>query len=276
MRKSARDDKYGYKKEHTASRIIRELPDNVVYGKNAVMEALSAEREINKIIISKTNRSDTGIEQIKKLAHEKGVVFQFAGKDKFMQFAGLNHQGVIALISPIKYMELDGFITLHKRNSSVVILDGVEDARNMGAIIRVCVCAGIDGVIIPSRRSCLITPDVEKTSAGAVNHIDIIKVNSLSTAVKKLKDNGWWTIAANIGSEKNYYDIDYCGMNFAIIMGGEHSGISKTLLKMSDFRIKVPMLKEFNSLNVSTALSVIIYESVRQKLLKNEGIKHER
>ncbi|MCD8378492.1 MAG: 23S rRNA (guanosine(2251)-2'-O)-methyltransferase RlmB [Candidatus Gastranaerophilales bacterium] len=245
--------------------------DNIVYGKNSVIEALSSDREINKIIISGTNHSDAKIEQIKSLARKLGVVFQFAGKDKFAPYSGLNHQGVIAFVSPIKYVELDDFMNSHKSVvSSMVILDGVEDSHNTGAIIRTCVCAGIDGILIPSRRNCLITPIVEKTSAGAVNHIDIIKVNSLSGAVQKLKDNNWWVIATDAKSEKNYYDIDYCDMNFAIIMGGEHTGVSKTLLKMSDFQVKIPMLKDFNSLNVSNAMSIIIYESVRQKLSKNE------
>lgn len=242
--------------------------DDIIYGKNSVLEALSGDRVINKILISKTNHSDAKMEQIKELAQRKGIVFQFVGKDKLTQYNGLNHQGVVALIAPIEYVELEDFIEKHKDNSSLVILDGVEDVHNIGAIIRTCVCAGIDGILIPSRRNCQITSVVEKTSAGAINHIDIIKVNSLSGAVQKLKDNNWWVIATDAKSEKNYYDIDYCDMNFAIVMGGEHTGVSKTLLKMSDFQVKIPMLKDFNSLNVSNAMSIIVYESVRQKLSK--------
>lgn len=245
-------------------------PDDIVYGKNSVIEALSGDRQINKILISKTNHSDNKIEQIKELAQRRGIVFQFAGKDKFMPYNGLNHQGVIAQVAPVEYVELEDFIESHRTNSSIVVLDGVEDVHNIGAIIRTCVCAGVDGILIPSRRNCQITPVVEKTSAGAINHIDIIKVNSLSGAVQKLKDNNWWVIATDAQSEKNYYDIDYCDMNFAIVMGGEHTGVSKTLLKMSDFQVKIPMLKEFNSLNVSNAMSIIVYESVRQKLSKNK------
>jgi 23S rRNA (guanosine2251-2'-O)-methyltransferase len=245
--------------------------DDIIYGKNSVIEALSGEREINKVLISKTNHSDNKIEQIKELAQMRGIVFQFVGKEKFQQYAGLNHQGVIAQVAPIKYVELEDFIQKHTQNSSIVILDGVEDVHNIGAIIRTCVCAGVDGILIPSRRNCQITSVVEKTSAGAVNHIDIIKVNSISGAVQRLKDNNWWVIATDAQSDKNYYDIDYCDMNFAIIMGGEHSGVSKTLLKMSDFQVKIPMLKNFNSLNVSNAMSIIVYESVRQKLSKGKG-----
>lgn len=244
--------------------------DDIVYGKNSVLEALLSDREINKILISKTNHSDSKMEEIKKLAQNKGVIFQFVGKEKFALYNELNHQGVIAQIAPIKYVELDDFIEKHKNSnsSSLVILDGVEDVHNIGAIIRTCVCAGVDGILIPSRRNCQINSSVEKTSAGAINHIDIIKVNSLSVAIENLKNNNWWVIATDANSDKNYYDIDYNNMNFAIVMGGEHSGVSKTILNLADFQVKIPMLKNFNSLNVSNAMSIIVYESVRQKLKK--------
>ena len=247
------------------------IPSDIIYGKNSVMEALSSDREINKILISKTNHSDNKMEDIKEMAKAKGVIFQFVGKEKFSQYQGLNHQGVVAQVAPVKYVELEDFIEKHKndKNASLVILDGVEDVHNIGAIIRTCVCAGVDGVLIPSRRNCQITSAVEKTSAGAINHIDIIKVNSLSTAVTTLKDNNWWVIVTDAKSSQNYYDIDYCDMNFAVVMGGEHSGVSQTLVKMSDFQIKIPMFREFNSLNVSNAMSIIVYESVRQKLVRN-------
>ncbi len=245
-------------------------PDDIIYGKNSVMEALTGEREINKILISKTNHSDNKMEDIKELAKAKGIIFQFVGKEKFSQYEGLNHQGVIAQVAPIEYMELEDFIEKHRdsNTSSLVVLDGVEDVHNIGAIIRTCVCAGIDGILIPSRRNGQITSVVEKTSAGAVNHIDIIKVNSLSTAIQTLKDNNWWVIVTDAKSNQNYYDVDYTDMNFAVVMGGEHSGVSQTLMKMSDFQVKIPMLKNFNSLNVSNAMSIIVYESVRQKLTK--------
>ena len=109
---------------------------------------------------------------------------------------------------------------------------------------------------------------MEKTSAGAINHIPIIKVNSPVNAVQKLKNNDWWIIATDASAKDNYYDIDYCGMNCAIIMGAEHAGVSRSLLKLSDYIVKIPMMNNFNSLNVSNALSAIIFETVRQKLNK--------
>lgn len=244
------------------------MENEIIFGKNSVMEALiSGKREINKILISKNIHTDVKINKIKELAQEKGIIFQFVGKDKFQQYAEYNHQGIIAQVSPIEYMELEDFI--NKQSGvfrSLVILDGVEDVHNLGAIIRTCVCAGVDGIIIPSRRNVQVNSVVEKTSAGAINHIPIIKVNSLVNAVQKLKDNDWWVIATDASAKDNYYDVKYDDMNFAIIMGAEHAGVSKSLLKASDFVVKIPMQNNFNSLNVSNAMSAILFEALRQKL----------
>ena len=241
--------------------------NDIIYGKNAVMEALIAgDREINKILISKNIHSDTKLNKIKELAQKNGVVFQFVAKEKFQPYSEYNHQGIIAQVSPIEYKELEDFLEKPHQNASVVILDGVEDPHNLGAIIRTCVCAGVSGIIIPSRRNVLVNSVVEKTSAGAINHIPVIKVNSLVNAVQKLKNSDWWIIATDASAKDNYYNIDYCNMNSAIIMGAEHAGVSKSLLKLSDFVVKIPMMNDFNSLNVSNALSAIIFETLRQKL----------
>ncbi len=240
---------------------------DIIFGKNSVLEALIAgDREINKILISKNLHSDEKLNKIKELARQNGVVYQFVAKEKFQNYAEYNHQGVIAQISPIKYTELEDFLEKPYTNASLVILDGVEDPHNLGAIIRTCVCAGVSGIIIPSRRNVLVSSIVEKTSAGAINHIPIIKVNSLVNAVQKLKNKDWWIIATDASAKDNYYNIDYCNMNSAIIMGAEHAGVSKSLLKLSDFVVKIPMMNDFNSLNVSNALSAIIFETLRQKL----------
>ena len=241
--------------------------NEIIFGKNSVLEALiSGDREINKILISKNLHSDAKLNKIKELAQKNGVVYQFVAKEKFQTYAEYNHQGVIAQISPIRYTELYDFLDKPHTNASLVILDGVEDPHNLGAIIRTCVCAGVAGIIIPSRRNVLVNSIVEKTSAGAINHIPIIKVNSLVNAVQKLKNQDWWIIATDASAKDNYYNIDYCNMNSAIIMGAEHAGVSKSLLKLSDFVVKIPMMNDFNSLNVSNALSAIIFETLRQKL----------
>lgn len=245
--------------------------NTVIYGKNAVIEALeTGNREFNKILISNNAHSDIKIEQIKSLAQKRGIIYQFVAKEKLnaMEPEG-RHQGVIAQIAPIKYTNIDEFIEKYKNTDApVVVLDGVEDSHNVGAIIRSCVCAGIKGIVLPSRRGVLINSTVEKTSAGATNHISIIKTNSLVNTIQKLKENNWWAIASDHHAEQNYYDINYSDMNFALIMGAEHAGISKSLLKLSDFKVKIPMLTNFNSLNVSNAAAIILFESVRQKMKK--------
>ncbi len=245
--------------------------DDMIFGKNSVLEALTTgNREINKILISKNLHSDAKLNKIKELAGAKGIVFQFVAKEKFQPYAQYNHQGVIAQISPVKYTDLDDFLAEKHENASLVILDGVEDPHNLGAIIRTCVCAGVTAIMIPSRRNVQVNSVVEKTSAGAINHIPIIKVNSLVNSIQKLKNSDWWIIATDASAKDNYFDINYCDMNFAIIMGAEHAGVSKSLLKISDFVVKIPMMNNFNSLNVSNALSPIIFESVRQKIKQSK------
>ena len=242
---------------------------NYIYGRNAVSEVLNTNyRKVNKILISKNASNDVKINEIIQKAKSNGIVFQFVPKEKFRDFEGLAHQGVIAMVSPVEYLDFYEFLTKSSKTtfSKVVILDGIEDPHNLGAIIRTAACAGYNAIIIPSRRNAQVSATVEKTSAGAINHIPLIQVNSLSNAIDKLKDNNYWIIAADAHGKDNYYDINYPDMDFALIMGGEQTGVSKNNLKKSDFIVKIPMLRDFNSLNVSNAASVIIYESVRQMI----------
>ena len=241
--------------------------ESIIYGKNSITEALlSGKRQINKILISKNTLKDPKMQEVIDLARSKGIIFQFVPKEKFAQYAQYPHQGVIAQISPVKYFDLDEFLNDSSGWKSIVVLDGVEDPHNVGSIIRTAVCAGYDAVILPSRRNAQVNATVEKSSAGAINHIAIIQVNSLSNTIEKLKKHNYWIIAADAKGKDNYFDIDYCNMNFALIMGGEETGVSRNNLNNSDFIVKIPMLRNFNSLNVSNAASAIIYESVRQKL----------
>ena len=250
--------------------------NNYIYGRNSVIEALSKNsKRVNKILISKNTSNDAKINEIITLAKQNGVVFSFVPKEKFQDFSHVPHQGVLAAVSPVEYMDFYEFLS-QKHNDEykkIVILDGVEDPHNTGAIIRTAACAGYDAVIIPSRRNAQVNSTVEKTSAGAINHIPIILVNSLSNVIDKLKDNDYWIIAADAHGKDNYFDVDYTNMNFALIMGGEETGVSKNNLKKSDFVVKIPMLRNFNSLNVSNAAAAIIYESVRQMIQsKNHSV----
>lgn len=245
--------------------------ENFVFGKNNVIELLKkGDRSISKILLLKDMKDNSKLSQIIDLAKERGVIFQFQPKEKFFQYKEYAHQGVVALVSPVKYIETDEFLEKEKEYKKVIVTDGVEDPHNLGSIIRTAVCAGFDAVIFPSRRNATINATVEKSSAGAINHIDLIMVNSLSSVIDKLKNNDFWIIATDIHAKDNYYDIDYCDMNFAIVMGSEDKGISSTILKNADYKIKIPMNNNFDSLNVANAAAIVMYESVKQTIQKSE------
>ena len=241
--------------------------ENFIFGRNNVYELLqTGNRSVSKIVLMKNMKENHKISQIIQLAKDKGIVYQFHPKEKFAQFGDCSHQGVVAYVSPVKYKEIDSIFQKNKEFKKVIITDGVEDPHNFGSIIRTAVCAGFDAVIFPSRRNASVNATVEKSSAGAVNHIDLIMVNSLSAAVDKLKNENFWIIATDIEASDNYYEIDYCNMNFAIVLGSEEKGISSTILNKSDFKIKIPILNKFDSLNVANAAGIVIYETVKQSL----------
>ncbi len=159
--------------------------EDIIYGRNAVLEALkSGNRTFNKILISKTVHPSVKIDEIINLAKEKGVLFQFTAKENLSKYDEHNHQGIIAMISPVKFTDLDEFLEREHTNSKIVMLDGVEDSQNLGSIIRTSVCAGVDAIIVPERRTSPVNSVVEKASAGAINHIEIIKVNKPSSQFK--------------------------------------------------------------------------------------------
>ncbi len=250
--------------------------DDIIFGKNTIIEALSNNcRKLNKIIIQKGLHRDQKIDHILDLAKEKKILFEFYNKEYFNKFNTLSHQGVLAFVSPIEYLDLHSFLDIQfdkiKQNQSkIIILDGVTDPHNLGAIIRTSACAGFDAIIISDHRNAKLSSIVEKTSAGAVNHIPIIKVNSLSYAIDTLKNNHYWIIATDIKANNNYFEIDFTDMNFALILGSEGKGATKTMLNKSDFKIKIPIFNKFDSLNVSNAASIVIYEAVRQICIKNQ------
>ncbi|HIS88199.1 TPA: 23S rRNA (guanosine(2251)-2'-O)-methyltransferase RlmB [Candidatus Avigastranaerophilus faecigallinarum] len=247
--------------------------EDFIFGRNNVLELLqNGKRNVSKILLMQNCKENSKLSQIVEMARNRGIVFQFIPKEKFIKYKDYAHQGVIAYVSPVNYTSFDDFLLINKANKKVIVTDGIEDPHNMGSIIRTAVCAGFDAVIFPSRRNAVINATVEKSSAGAINHIDLIMVNSLSSTIDKLKDNDFWIIATDINAKDNYYDIDYCNMNFAIIMGSEKDGVSTTILKKSDYKIKIPMLRKFDSLNVANAASIVIYEAVKQIIQKSGNI----
>ncbi|MBQ8848083.1 MAG: 23S rRNA (guanosine(2251)-2'-O)-methyltransferase RlmB [Candidatus Gastranaerophilales bacterium] len=246
--------------------------NNYIYGKNPVYEILTKNpKRINKIYIQKGISYDKRLKNISELAFQNKIVVQNVNLQKFSEYfeEKTNFQGVIAHVAPVEYIELDEFLETNKNDfKRIVILDGVSDPHNFGAIIRTVAAAGFDGVMVSNHRSCPINATVEKISSGAINHIPIIKTTSLSASIDLLKKHDFWVIATQMEAKDNYYEIDYTDMNFALVMGSEGKGISKTILNKADFCVKLE--SNFESLNVSATTAVILYEALRQIKIKTK------
>jgi len=244
-----------------------------IYGKNPILEVLlNTPKRVNKIYIQKGISFDSRIKKIINLANENKIIIQQTNLQKFKDFFedDVNFQGIVANVASVEYIELEDFLERKKEGyQKLIILDGISDPHNFGAIIRTAAAAGFDGILISNHRNCPITPTVEKISVGAINHISIIKTTSLSASIDILKKHDFWVIATQMEAHDNYFDIDYTGMNFAVVLGSEGSGITKTILNKADVTVKI--MSDFESLNVSVAAAVIIYEAKRQIYIKNRA-----
>jgi len=236
-----------------------------LFGRNAVLEAIkSGNRTINKILISKTAHG-SAIGEIIRLAKQKGILVNSVPPEKLDKFEQENTQGVVAEVSSTDYVEIEDLINIvkNKKNGLLVLLDSIEDPHNLGAIIRNAVCFGADGIIVPKWRSATINETVERTSAGAIEHIKIAKVNNTSQAILKLKDSGFWILGAENGNNK----ITDTKVPFpaVLVMGSEGFGIHQKIKEKCDFIITIPQKNTISSLNVSCASAVILYEISKQK-----------
>jgi len=237
-----------------------------IIGRNPVLEVLKTEKEIEKIYIAKGELKGS-IKKIINIAKDKNIVIQYVDKKKLNQIAqGVNHQGVAALVTPYDYTSIDDILNKARETNKppfIVILDGIEDPHNLGAIVRTAECAGVHGIIIPKRRAASVTETVYKSSAGAVEHMLIAKVSNISTTIDRLKKEGLWIYGADAAGENYYFDTDLKGP-VALVIGSEGKGLSKLVKEKCDFLIKIPMFGKVSSLNASNAASILIYEVVRQ------------
>lgn len=241
--------------------------NGIVFGKNAVESLLvESSRKVSKIFVAKGIKYDPKLKHILNEAKEYGIPVQEVPREKLNQIAPGVNQGIAASVSPIDYLDFDELEEKLTGNEHLlVILDGVEDPHNLGAIIRTACAAGADAVIIPKRRASAVTGVVEKASAGAIEKINIVQVTNLTAVIEKLKEKNFWVFGAESDGDTYYYDANLKG-NCAIVMGGEDKGISTLVRKNCDVLVKIPMPGNINSLNVSNATSIIIYEAVRQRL----------
>lgn len=261
-----KDRRTGEKVAKSAPLDVVELPEDMVAGRNAVMEALKGSRSVNKLMIA-NGSTEGSIKEIIAVAKEKGVNIQYWDRGKLDSIArGIRHQGVLAQVAPVQYAELEDILQVAKdRNEPpfIVLLDELEDPHNLGAILRTADAAGVHGVLIPKHRSCPLSATVAKTSAGAVEHVPVARVGNLVQTIKKLKQEGLWVAAADMDG-KDYYDTDLTGP-LLLIIGSEGQGVGRLVKEQCDFVVRIPMVGKINSLNASVAGSILMYEAMKQR-----------
>ena len=243
--------------------------EDQVEGRNPVMELLESGKDINKIYVSKGEKHGS-ITKIIAKAKERKIVIVEIEKDKLNKMAQTeNPQGVIALVPPFNYCNVDDILNEAKSKNEkafILILDGIEDPHNLGSIIRTAETAGVHGIIIPKRRSASVNSTVNKTSAGATSFMKIARVNNLNETIQYLKDNDVWIYGTDMNTDKMYYDEDMKG-NVAIVIGSEWFGMSRLIKENCDFLIKIPMKGKITSLNASVSAGIVMYEVVKQRNL---------
>lgn len=238
--------------------------DNIIIGRNPVIEALKSDANLDTIYI---NGSGGSLNLIKKLAKEKGIVVKEVQDKKLEQLSGgASHQGVAAVGACAEYATVEDILKVSADKGTkpfIIICDEIEDPHNLGAIIRTAETSGADGIIIPKRRSASLNATVFKTSAGAASYIPVARVSNLASCIDMLKEKGVWIYGTD-ASGSDYCETDLTG-SIALVIGSEGFGISKLIQKKCDFMIKLPMLGKINSLNASVAAGIFMYEVLRQR-----------
>lgn len=238
----------------------------MVFGIRAVMEAIDSGKDIESLFVQR-GLSGPLFAELKALLKEHGVSFQSVPIEKLNRITKKNHQGVIAVISPITYHRIDELLpTIYEKGETplLLMLDGVTDVRNMGAIARTAECAGVHGIIVPKRGSAEINPDAIKTSAGALYKIPVCREDSLQATGRFLIESGVQLVASTEKTEESIYAIDYTSP-VCLVMGAEDVGVSDELIRIADHLAKIPMVGTIGSLNVSVSAAVIVYEATRQR-----------
>lgn len=246
----------------------KEIREDLIEGRNAVIEALKSERTIEQILIAKGD-TEGSITVVMALAKDKGIIVKEVDRKKLdsMSETG-SHQGVIAITTPYKYCEVDEILDYADSKGEkpfIIILDEIEDPHNFGSIIRTAEICGVHGIIIPKRRNVGVTSTVYKSSAGAIEHVKVAKVTNINTTIDKLKERGIWVYGADMDGENFCFDTDFSGAA-AVVIGSEGNGISKLTKEKCDVLVKIPMVGKINSLNASVAGGIIMYEILKQKI----------
>ena len=242
--------------------------DDQVEGRNSVLELLESGKDINKIFVTRGEKHGS-INKILGIAKERKIIIVEKDKRQMDEMAQEeNYQGIIAIVPPFEYVEIEDILKTAKEREEdplVLILDGIEDPHNLGSIIRTAETAGVHGIIIPKRRAVSVNSTVNKTSAGAVEHMNIARVTNISDTIEELKQAGLWICGTDVETDKYYYNQDLTGP-LGIVIGNEGKGISDKVKKNCDFLVKIPMKGKVKSLNAAVSTGIVLYESVKQRI----------
>jgi 23S rRNA (guanosine2251-2'-O)-methyltransferase len=242
-----------------------------IIGINPVLEALRSGRPVRRILIAEQRRRDRDVQSILRLARERGAEVRFTGRDALSREApGAQHQGIVAFAAAKQYATLEDILGIPAERGQAplfLVLDGVEDPRNLGAILRTADAAGVHGVIIPERRAAGLTETVAKTAAGALEHVPVVKVTNIASTLDALKKAGIWVAGAEAGSAQTYWDADLA-LPLALVLGGEDRGVRRLVQERCDFLLSLPLHGQIGSLNVSVAAGILLYETLRQRSRK--------
>jgi 23S rRNA (guanosine2251-2'-O)-methyltransferase len=249
------------------------LKEEIIYGFNPIMEALRSGRRAFELFVAE-GTSDKRMEKLLELAGEKGIPVRKRERKDITGLCGTDfHQGLALKVEPFAYADLDDVVSRCRESGQgglLLVLDGVQDPHNLGALIRTAACSGAHGVIIPKDRAAGITPTVEKASAGAVETIPVAQVVNIAQTLEVLKKEGFWIFGATSDSRSALYEQDFTG-NVALVIGSEGEGIRPLVLKKCDILFSIPLLGGVSSLNASVAGGVILFEIVRQRLIKGSS-----
>lgn len=255
------------KTKHIRTEISNDYSENAVFGRNSVMELLRSDRTVDKLFVLKGNKEGSVLKII-AMAKEKQIVTVEAERTKLDKMSGNgNHQGVLALTTEFKYCEVSDILaTAQEKNEQpfILIIDGINDPGNLGAIIRTANATGVHGIILPKRNTCGMTSAVFKSAAGACEYIKIARVVNINDTIKILKENGVWIYGTDSNGKDELYKTDLTG-SVAIVLGNEGKGISRLTAENCDYIMSIPMKGTINSLNISVAGALTMYETLRQR-----------
>ncbi len=243
--------------------------ENLLIGRNPVIEALKSGRKIDKIVMQKDGEGS--IKKIAAMAREQKIVLQYVEKTALDRIADSgSHQGVAAYVATYEYCEVEDILEIASSKGEdpfLILLDGLEDPHNLGAIMRTADAVGAHGVIIPNRRSVSLTDTVAKASTGAIEYVPVAKVSNLVQTIEKLKKSGLWIAACDMEGQ-TFYEANLTG-GIAIVIGGEGNGVSRLVREKCDFILSLPMIGKISSLNASNAAAVLMYEIMRQRMKRD-------